>query len=164
MYWHHTIFTIIIYRDRYFAYLSMTEKSKKELGTIFEEKVKDFLKFMRFEDVCGGDSFKPGGRQVDAVAGWEDTLFIIECKTKEELGSSNILGTIDALRGKSITITDSLRTMNDYYCDGKTYNFSKYKKFIFVIATENIIVSKTEQQHANQGEPSIYLWYEIFFD
>ena len=86
----------------------MVENSKKELGTIFEEKVRDFLKFMRFQDVCGGNSFKPGGRQVDAVAGWEDTLFIIECKTQEELNSSNLLNAIDTFRGKSITITDGL--------------------------------------------------------
>ena len=137
----------------------------KDIGYIFEDNVKDFLNYMGFKDVCGGNDFKPGGRQVDAVGGWEDTLFIIECKARSEQEQVSLLQIIDSFRGKSYEIKTGLREMNNYYHQGNTYNFNKYKKYIFIIATNNIIVSKLDQQHANkEGDPSIYLWYEIFFD
>jgi len=140
-------------------------RTKKDIGDNFEEKVKDFLRTMGFIDVCGGNSFKPGGRQVDAVAGWDDTLFIIECKAKEEKEKVSLLEIIDVFRGRSYIIKNGLRNMDNYYENGSTYNLSKYKKFMFVIATENILVSKTDQKHANVNpEQPIYLWYEIFFD
>jgi len=140
-------------------------RTKKDIGDQFEEKVKDFLRTMGFKDVCGGSLFKPGGRQVDAVAGWDDTLLIIECKARQEKENVSLLEIIDSFRGRSSVIKDGLRIMDNYYENENTYNLSKYKKFIFVIATENILVSKTDQKHANVSqEQPIYLWYEIFFD
>jgi len=80
------------------------EKNKigrKKSATQFEEKIKQFLQNLEFNDVDGArDNFLINGVQVDVCGGWENALLVIECKTKQKLGKKNLRSVISEFHGK----------------------------------------------------------------
>jgi len=118
----------------------MTRTSNQELGLNWEKDVHDFFEKLGFE-VAGGPNFKPGGMQVDCVAGSNNALFIIECKTKHDYEeSSKLTGQIRNFRVKCTKIAEAFR---------EGYNGGKYKKygyFIPLIATKDVIWTEGDER------------------
>jgi len=131
----------------------------------FEKYVKNFLIKMGFKDVCGGSSFKIGGAQVDAVAGWEDTLLIIECKTKENYGPSYSINTfIDSLKGRADAIFNDLKKRGEFDLEGRFYDYTHYKKYKLILATNNIEIKRKNIEYANEGYNKVYIWHDKFLE
>ena len=73
----------------------------KKSAIQFESEITQFLKEMEFSDVDGArDTFRINGIQVDACGGWEDTLLVVECKCRKDLGRKDLRESISAFRGK----------------------------------------------------------------
>ncbi len=127
--------------------------SRKKAATQFEEKIKQFLLDLEFNDVDGArDDFLINGVQVDVCGGWENALLVIECKTKQKLGEKNLRSAISEFRGKIPLLERGFK---------KHPNYSKYNFFKYIIVTKNIKVRKLDYEFAKQ-RPSIYIWNEDF--
>jgi len=118
-------------------------KLSSKLGLQFEDEVRQFLKDLEFERVNGGKSFYLNKKQVDAIAGHEDTLLVIECSTKKRLKE-----VINEYRGKIESLKEGLRNHADY---------KKYRNLRFIVATNRRRIS-VEDINAASEKPRIYLW------
>ena len=133
------------------------------LKTDFEAEVRDFLTKLGFEPVLGGkdfilhgEKFGKFGLQIDAVAGHEDTLLVMECKTKQTMGKGVLLDDeIWIWSGKKESILDAIKQGNDYP------QLKKFTDFRFIVATRNFQI--TEPQEAKAKQNSVYLWTDSFF-
>lgn len=125
----------------------------KKSAIKFEEKIKQFLINLEFNDVDGArDNFLINGIQVDVVGGWENALLVIECKTKRKLGKKSLRAAINEFRGK-IPILEKGFKQHPVY---KKYSFFKY-----ILVTKNIKIRKVDYEFAKQ-HPSIYIWNDDF--
>lgn len=118
----------------------------------FEEDVRSLLKKLDFENVDGGRTFKINGIQVDACAGWENALLIIECKTKQTLGKKSLRSYISEMRGKQKILEEGFAANSIY----KKYTFFKH-----LLITRNIEIRKEDYDFANE-RPSIYIGNDDF--
>lgn len=118
----------------------------------FEEDVRSLLKKLDFENVDGGRTFKINGIQVDACAGWENALLIIECKTKQTLGKKSLRSYISEMRGKQKILEEGFAANSIY----KKYTFFKH-----LLITRNIKIRKEDYDFANE-RPSIYIGNDDF--
>jgi|GEM_PF-1041088 len=123
-------------------------------GTAFEQEVVAMFQQLEFENVDGArNNFLLGGVQVDAVAGWQNILIVVECTTKKNLGKKKDLSEkISSFRGKMELIKRGVVQHEKY---------KKYTKIWFVLATKNIDIREVDKELARQ-EPKIYLWYNDF--
>jgi DGQHR domain-containing protein len=134
------------------------------LKTDFEDEIRSFLSKLEFNPVMGGpqlilhaEEFGKFGMQVDALAGHEDTLLIIECLTRQKLGKGVGLDEeIWIWAGKRKAITQAIKLGKDYPL------LSKFSNLVFIIATRNFQI--TEAQEAKALENGIYLWTDAFFE
>ena len=127
----------------------MPRRSVQAIATDFEERVRSFFKANKFSDVDGGTNFVLGV-QIDACAGYEETVLIVECKTGPSKGRP-LLDDIRILRGKMAQIREAA---------GKDPRYEKYPNFVFVIATNFEIRDIDEREAA--GRDRIFLWDETF--
>src|SRR3989338_8385073 len=75
--------------------------SVKSRATKFEEKIKSFMEALEFENVDGArDTLLLGGHQIDVLAGHENTLLVLECKSSAELKKKNLKAIIYEFKGK----------------------------------------------------------------
>jgi len=118
----------------------------------FEDDVRGLLKKLDFENVDGGRTFKINGIQVDACAGWENALLIIECKTKQTLGKKSLRNYITEMRGKQ-------KILEEGFAANPTYK--KYTFFKHLLITRNIEIRKEDYDFANE-RPSIYIGNDDF--
>lgn len=118
----------------------------------FEEDVRSLLKKLDFENVDGGRTFKINNIQVDACAGWENALLIIECKTKQTLGKKSLRSYISEMRGKQKILEEGFAANSIY----KKYTFFKH-----LLITRNIEIRKEDYDFANE-RPSIYIGNDDF--
>ena len=118
-------------------------KSKLPRRARFENRIRDFLKDLEFNDVGGGHNFTIDGIPVDAVGGHEKSLLIIKCTTHRKLKSK-----IEEFRG-------NLNKLEKGFSLHPKYN--KYKKHHFVLATNNREI-RTEDKEVSELEPPIFLW------
>lgn len=129
------------------------KESNKKIATRLEEKIKQFLQNLEFNDVDGArDNFLINGVQVDVCGGWENALLVIECKTKQKLGKKNLKSAISEFRGKILLLEEGFKKHSQY---------SKYTFFKYILVTKNIKVRKLDYEFANQ-HPSIYIWNDDF--
>lgn len=129
--------------------------SIKKDATRFEKQIKDFLIKLEFKDVEGArDDFRINGIQVDVCAGWENALLVIECKSKQEMKTSNLRSAIHEFRGK-------IELLKKGFSEHPIYR--KYDHFEFVIVTKNIIKRKEDIFLANEY-PRIYIWDDEFLE
>lgn len=115
-----------------------------------EKQERDMIKFLKkleFKDVNGGKDFLIGGRQIDACAGHQKTLLIIECTNQRDISSK-----LDDFRGRIHDIKDGL--LND-----KTYK--KYTKHKFILAVGDQEITDALVEKANRGA-NIHIWDEQF--
>lgn len=128
---------------------------RKKSATQFEEKIKQFLQDLEFNDVDGArDDFRINGIQVDVCGGWENALLVIECKTKQRLGQKSIRSAINEFRGKISLLQAGFKEHPKY---------SKYTFFKYIIVTKNIMVRRADYEFANQ-QPDIYIWNDDFLE
>jgi len=130
-------------------------EGRKKRAIQFENNIKSFLSRLEFKDVEGAkDNFLINGVQVDVVAGHEDSLLIVECTMKQELGTKSVRDKIKELRGIIATIEDGFRQDQTY---------KKYKKYFYILAVKNINVRREDYEFAN-GRPRIYIWDDNFVE
>ena len=118
-------------------------KPKPRLWERFEERVREFLKDLKFEDVDGGRRFIINGVQVDAVGGHEKTLLVIECTTKRKLRKE-----IEEIRG-------NIKILEKGF--GGHPKYKKYRRHCLLIAT-NTRKIRPEDEKFSQQKPRIFLW------
>ncbi len=132
----------------------MEEKlSIKKSATKFEEEVKQFLSDLKFDDIDGArDNFLINGIQVDVCGGWENTLLVIECKSKQKLGKKSLRVFINELRGKIYQLEKGFKEDPKY---------KKYSSLKYIIVTKNIKVIERDINYANKDQ-RIYIWDDKF--
>jgi DGQHR domain-containing protein len=119
-----------------------------EIGADLEKKTITFLRKIGLKNIDGGPKFIIGGRQIDAVGGYEDTLLIIECTTQADLKSK-----IDEFRGKINTVISGFKSHEIY---------QKYKKFRLILAVGKTPINQDIISKAQLQEPKIYIWDEKY--
>ena len=121
----------------------------KKIATQFEEKIKNLLIKLEFNNVDGArDTFKIKGIQVDVCGGWENALLVIECKLQKDLKEKNLRKIISEFRGKIPLLERGF---------GESDIYGKYNQFQFILVTHNIEVRKEDIDYANEF-PRIYIW------
>lgn len=105
-----------------------------ERGKLHIEEILRFLRKLDFKDIDGGTNFEIGGRQVDACAGHENTLLIIECTTQKDIN-----GKIDNFRGKISDIIHGFQRNEKY---------KKYNRYVSIIA---IKYQRARKRHINHA-------------
>src|SRR5277367_7119798 len=106
--------------------MSRNRRSYQEIADDFEKSMRSLLKKSGFENVNGGPAFRFGNNQIDACGGYENTLFIIECKTSGKM-FARLRDEIRKFRGQSNSIKAGVRRHEVY---------KRYKKIVFIIATD----------------------------
>jgi len=128
-------------------------RGKKKSTIKLEEKIKQFLQNLEFNDVDGArDKFLINGVKIDVCGGWEENLLVIWCKDKEKLGKNNLESVIKEFRKKIPLLEKGFEVHQKY----KKYTFLKY-----IIVTRDVRVKKTDHELAGQ-QPNIYLWDDDF--
>jgi len=124
-----------------------TTATKKPFHAQFESEVRELLVGLEFKDVGGGPSFNLGPVQIDACAGHEQTLLIIECTTAKGRLKPNLREKIKAFRGIREQIEANV---------SKNPTYSKYREFIYIVAT-NAEVNVADRNFAGLV-PKVVLW------
>ena len=131
-------------------------KGKKKRAIQFEEEIVEFLRKLEFEHADGAkDNFIINGIQVDACAGHENTLLIIECTRAEELKGKSLRDKIKEIRGSANTWEKGFKNHPIY---------KKYKDYKYVLAINNIEKRNVDIEFANSGKPRIYIWDDNFLE
>lgn len=129
--------------------LKKVQKERTALWKKFEEKIREFLSDLNFQDVNGGRNFLINGIQVDAVGGHEKTLFVIECTTKRKLRKR-----IQEVRGNINILKRGFKKHSGY---------RKYTKYYFVIATNTREIGREDKKFSKR-KPRILIWDGKFLD
>jgi len=135
-------------------------QGKKKSAIKFEEKIKSFLQSLEFNDVDGAkDSLRigyPKEHQIDVIAGWENTVFVFECKSAREFNTTkNLKKDLYEFRGKIPEIEEGLKRHPLY----KNYNNYRY----ILVVNEKVVLRPADKEYANT-KPGIYLWNEDFLE
>lgn len=126
-------------------------RKKLEPWQLFEREVFIFFKeSLKFSYVAHGKRF--GRSQVDVAAGIDDTLLIIDCKTKDKPGPKNLHAYITSHSGKRGTIIRNVRQKFG----------NKYKNIIFILALRDIDYSEKDVEYASDS--GVFLWGEIYIE
>lgn len=129
-------------------------EGKKTRAIKFEEAIKSFMEKLEFTDVEGAkDTFLINGIQVDVCGGHENTLLVIECTMRQELGKKSIREKIKELRGTASSLEKGFKHHPTY---------KKYKFIRYILATKNIDIRREDIEFANAGIPRIYIWDDNF--
>ena len=133
------------------------EKSPQSMGAWFERHIASFVKKMGFKDIKMHEDFE-GPHQVDVVGGFREYLFLIECKwRRKDTAPHSVKDYVTSIRGKIPSIKKSAKKHKVY---------SKYSKYIFVLATRNHEISKKDREYSQNVNLArrVYLWDEKFVD
>lgn len=122
-------------------------KEKGKMGQRFEEKIESFMNKLGFSDVKNREDF--GEENVDVVGGWDNTLFIIECRWKGKKDKYNLRPILNDIKDKKESIVKGAK---------KHKKYSKYNDFIFILAVRNVELTKEDFSYAKKRD--IYLWDE----
>jgi len=125
-----------------------------KLGERFEEEIILFLRDSGFKDVNGGRNFKINGIQIDAIGGFENELFIIECLSSQKRRMISVREKIKKLRGVIPFIKEGARNHKIY---------KKYSNLWFILALKNIIPTNSDRTFADK-EPKILIWDDDFLE
>jgi DNA sulfur modification protein DndB len=119
----------------------------------FEEEIRILFKNgLQLTDVNGGPLFRIGGFQLDVVGGIEDTLLVVECKSKNEPNRKPLRSYIKSFWVKKRSITNSLRRSLG----------GRYKRTIFILALRGISPSRRDIEFARKKK--ILVWSESYLD
>lgn len=123
------------------AKTALSSSDKQELDMI------KFLKKLEFKDVNGGRDFIIGGRQIDACAGHQKTLLIVECTSQKDISSK-----LDDYRGRIHDIREGLLSDKVY---------KKYTKHKFILAIGDQVITETIIEKSNRGA-RVSIWDDKF--
>jgi len=141
-------------RLAYISEDSEYEEPIQKRAAAFEADIVKFLKNLDFQDVNGGSTFKVNGVQVDACAGHEDTLLVIECTTAKKKEEKYVRDKIRKLRGDIPILSKGFHKQPQY---------QKYRNIKYVLATGNLELKEVDKIFANQPH-KIYLWDHQFIE
>ena len=110
--------------------------------------MRSLLKKSGFENVNGGPTFRLGNNQIDACAGYEDTLFILECKTSGKM-FARLRDEIRKFRGQIHSIKAAIRRHEIY---------RRYRKTVFIIATD----FEVHERDTTAAGRTIRIWDRAF--
>lgn len=127
-------------------------KRKPEWERFEDEVIILFRHGLKLADVDGGAAFRIAGYQIDAVGGIEDTLLVVECKSKQELGKKSIRSALQTFWVKRRSIGRSLRKRFD----------RRYRKTRFIMALRGITPSQRDLEYAKKKR--IIVWSESYFE
>lgn len=120
----------------------------------YEKDIQKFLKRLGLRDVNGGKTFKLGDHQIDACGGFDNALFIINCKICIERQHKDLREFIIKERGKVNSIKAGIRADS---------NYKKYGDIKFVICCGNMEINDKDRDFAQKkGEIPIYIWDDSF--
>jgi len=115
-------------------------RTVQKIGDDWEKEVKEFFSRLGFS-VDGGSKFRPGGNQMDFVAGKHNILFIGECKTKQEIGRrGDLKREIEKFRKNSIS------AIYDFQNGYRGNKFKHYSKFELIFVTKDIVWTEDEER------------------
>jgi DNA sulfur modification protein DndB len=126
----------------------MARVSNQQVAQEFEVRVRSFLETLGLSDVQGGPGFKLGENQIDACAGFEDTLLIVECKTGNE-NKKSLLVPVRILRGQMESIKQGIAADPTY---------KKYKEVRFVIAAKFNARPEDKAEGQSQSNQTVHIW------
>jgi DNA sulfur modification protein DndB len=119
----------------------------------FEEEVRILFEHgLRLSDVNGGPTFRIANFQLDAVGGIEDTLLVVECKSKNEPDRKPLRSYIRSFWVKKRSVTNGLRK----------HVGGRYKRTIFILALRGISPSGKDIEFARKK--NILVWSEPYLD
>jgi DNA sulfur modification protein DndB len=119
----------------------------------FEDEVLILFRYgLKLSEVDGGAAFHLAGYQIDAVGGIEDTLLVVECKSKQELGTKSLRSALKTFWVKRREIAASLR---------RKYH-GQFRQTKFVLALRGITPSNKDSAYAKKKK--IIIWSESYFD
>jgi DNA sulfur modification protein DndB len=119
----------------------------------FEDEVRIlFRDGLKLSDVNGGPAFRIAEYQIDVVGGIEDTLLVVECKSKRDLGRKSLRTALKEFWVKRRSVARGLQRKFD----------GRYKHTIFVMALRKISPSKRDLAYAKKKR--IVVWSESYFE
>ncbi|MGC2422425.1 MAG: DGQHR domain-containing protein [Candidatus Acidiferrales bacterium] len=130
----------------------LVTKRKPEWERFEDEVLILFRDGLKLSDVNGGPAFKIGEYQIDVAGGIEDTLLVVECKSKREIGQKSLRSVLRDFWVKRRSVAAGLR---------KRFK-GRYKRTIFVMALRKITPSKKDLRYAKKKR--IVVWSESYFE
>lgn len=119
----------------------------------FEEEVRILFKNgLQLTDVNGGPAFRIAGFQLDVIGGIEETLLVVECKSKNDPDRKPLRSYIKSFWVKKRSITNSLR---------KSLG-GRYKRTVFILALRGISPTRRDVEFAKKRK--ILVWSESYLD
>lgn len=141
-------------------------RKKKEHDEIFEDKVWCLFHKMGFKYLSKDRNFKLKhgestgcNQQIDIFCVDDETILIIECKSKEKLGPATFKNNIDAFKG-------NMEGFKKYIQE----EYGRDKKIVFIYATNNIVWSENDDGRLNEiryvkkihmDEENIQYYYDL---
>jgi len=127
-------------------------KRKPEWEKFEDEVLILFRDGLKLSEVEGGAAFHIAGYQIDAVGGIEDTLLIVECKSKQELGKKSLRSALRTFWVKRREISGSLK---------RSYH-GRFRRTKFILVLRGITPSERDLLYAKKKK--IIVWSESYFD
>lgn len=115
------------------------ERERQQVNEILR-----LLKDIGFSDVNGGPNFRIDGKQIDILAGHEQTLLVFECTTQRNPASK-----LPAFKGNIPVIVDKLQSHHRY---------KEYTEYKFIFATKFSEVTETLASNASKSKPRVIVW------
>src|SRR5436190_13765238 len=131
-------------------------KKLKSIGTQLEDKVWRLLFDIGVEQLSDGvftvllkeRGGIPKTKQIDVVGIDGDTVFIVECKSKEQLGKKSLKAEIAEFGSNMADMRNAFRALLN----------KRELEFVFIVATENIQWDRVDHQDA--ADAGIQVWDE----
>lgn len=134
----------------------MSKKNYTQIGSDFENEVREFLQKMDFNDIKGGVDFRIGGKQIDVGFGTlSKTYIIVSCTTRNKSKSEgSIESKINELKSWYNTILDGLKSID---------SLGGYNDLRLVLAIKGVTITDRDRDLCRK-EPKVYVWDEQFFE
>ena len=127
-------------------------KRKPEWKKFEDEVLILFRDGLKLSNVNGGAAFRIAGYQLDVIGGIENTLLVVECKSKVELGNKSLRSALRTFWVKRRGVASSLRRKFG----------GRYKKTKFVMALRGITPSHRDLDYAKSKK--IIIWSASYIE
>lgn len=119
-----------------------------EAWEVFEKKVTNLFKYGA--GCPDAKKVKVGGFEVDCLASNENAIYVVECKTRDELSKTNqkLKDYLITFAGKKVSIGNALRTNE------------KQKDLVFILCFDEF--EPTDVHKSLAKDNGIYLWDKVF--
>jgi DNA sulfur modification protein DndB len=135
-------------------------RKRKKISDLLEDKVWRLfydlgakkLSSKHFSLVLKKRDEKDKTKQIDVLAIDDDVIFVVECKSRDTLGAKSLKKDIAEFAGNIGDIRDTIKKLLN----------KRDLTFVFILATENILLDDNDRGDAKDA--SIYIWdeYDIY--